>query len=165
MSKFTVGANICLFMAGVGAWTTFNAYSSGDPFQVFHLVSFTYMVILPIYTYRLARQLEDFSHIFNSTMKDEETTMSRKQPNPGPPQKPGKRPTPPKNPPLAPATHDAREWKPTHRHNKGGKYRILHVGTLESDLTPVVIYQALDGTIWVRPSAEFNDGRFTKIED
>jgi hypothetical protein len=50
-------------------------------------------------------------------------------------------------------------------HNKTkGKYKVLHHGKLEGNLTPVVIYQYLDnGAIYVRPAEEFYDGRFTKI--
>lgn len=46
-------------------------------------------------------------------------------------------------------------------HAKGGYYRVLHVGTLEEDLTPVVIYQTLSMAqlqdIWVRPVQHFLD--------
>lgn len=61
---------------------------------------------------------------------------------------------------------DEREWKPTHRHKKtGGLYRIIAKGRLEIDLTPVVIYQALaTHEYWVRPTAEFDDGRFDKLD-
>lgn len=54
-------------------------------------------------------------------------------------------------------------WEPTHRHRKGGEYRILKRGKMEADLSPVVIYEAQDGTVWVRPEAEFDDGRFTLL--
>lgn len=43
----------------------------------------------------------------------------------------------------------------------GGLYTIVSHGLLEADLTPVTIYKSLfDGKIWVRPTAEFEDGRF-----
>ena len=52
-----------------------------------------------------------------------------------------------------------------YRHRKGGLYRIIARGRLESDLTPVVIYQALAGSeYWVRPTAEFEDGRFEALD-
>jgi hypothetical protein len=54
-------------------------------------------------------------------------------------------------------------WQPTHRHRKGGLYRVVARGRIEADLSPVVIYEARDGTTWVRPEAEFDDGRFTAI--
>ena len=58
-----------------------------------------------------------------------------------------------------------KDYQPTHRHVKtGGLYRELHRGFLEKDLTPVVIYQSSDGRVWVRPEAEFDDGRFEKFE-
>ena len=55
-------------------------------------------------------------------------------------------------------------WVPTHRHKKtGGLYRRLFVGKLEWNLEPAVAYQAKDGTIWIRPQAEFEDGRFEEL--
>lgn len=56
-------------------------------------------------------------------------------------------------------------WAPTHRHRKGGLYRELARGTNESDRSPVVIYDDDSGTIWVRPVIEFDDGRFTPLND
>ena len=57
---------------------------------------------------------------------------------------------------------------PRWRHKKRGTtYRVLHEGTMSSakvsvvDDEPMVVYQAeSDGRIWVRPTAEFYDGRF-----
>ncbi|WP_300019703.1 DUF1653 domain-containing protein [uncultured Roseobacter sp.] len=54
-------------------------------------------------------------------------------------------------------------WTPTHRHRKGGLYRVLSEGILEADRSAVVIYDDADGTVWVRASSEFWDGRFTAI--
>ncbi len=54
-------------------------------------------------------------------------------------------------------------WTPTHRHRKGGEYRVLGHGLLETDRSDVVIYDDADGTIWVRPVAEFYDGRFEAL--
>ena len=46
----------------------------------------------------------------------------------------------------------------------GGIYRKLGEGRIEADLTPCTIYQNVySGEIWVRPTAEFNDGRFRKL--
>lgn len=56
-----------------------------------------------------------------------------------------------------------REWAPTHRHRKGGLYRVLCRGILEADRSDVVIYDDADGQVWVRPVDEFEDGRFVKI--
>ena len=54
-------------------------------------------------------------------------------------------------------------FRPTHRHAKGGLYRVLGEGIWETDRTIAVIYQDADGTVWMRPKAEFDDGRFSKI--
>ena len=51
-------------------------------------------------------------------------------------------------------------WAPTHRHKKGGHYRLLGYGTNEADRTSVAIYDDITGAVWVRSAAEFNDGRF-----
>lgn len=55
------------------------------------------------------------------------------------------------------------DWQPTHRHKKGGLYRVLGDAIWEPDRTPAVIYDDAEGTVWVRPKAEFDDGRFTKL--
>ncbi len=54
-------------------------------------------------------------------------------------------------------------WRATHRHRKGGLYRVLSEGLLETDGTDVVIYDDVQGQVWVRPATEFWDGRFTAI--
>ncbi|MEO3416951.1 DUF1653 domain-containing protein [Roseovarius sp. CAU 1744] len=54
-------------------------------------------------------------------------------------------------------------WVPTHRHRKGGFYRVVGHGTLESDRSPVVIYDDAEGQVWVRPTREFEDGRFEPV--
>lgn len=43
------------------------------------------------------------------------------------------------------------------RHAKGGLYEVIAVGKMESDQSPVVIYQREGGTgdVWVRPLANF----------
>lgn len=54
-------------------------------------------------------------------------------------------------------------WKATHRHKKGGLYRLVTTGTLEADRSPVAIYDDAEGNTWVRALAEFQDGRFTAL--
>jgi hypothetical protein len=50
---------------------------------------------------------------------------------------------------------------PTHRHVKlGGLYEKLHEGLLEGTMQPVTIYRDESGQVWVRPTADFEDGRF-----
>lgn len=45
-----------------------------------------------------------------------------------------------------------------YRHYKGGVYEFLHEATLESDLTPMVVYRAVkNGTVWIRPQAVFHE--------
>ncbi len=61
-------------------------------------------------------------------------------------------------------TPRATEWTATHRHRKGNLYRVLMHGVLETNRQPVIIYDDADGTIWVRPTAEFEDGRFILID-
>ncbi len=50
------------------------------------------------------------------------------------------------------------------RHKRsGGVYRVMAYATRESDLVPVIVYEPeppQGGPVWVRPSAEFFDGRF-----
>ena len=54
-------------------------------------------------------------------------------------------------------------WSPTHRHRKGGLYRLVAHGLLEADRSDVVIYDDAEGATWVRPAEEFYDGRFTLL--
>ena len=55
------------------------------------------------------------------------------------------------------------DWQPTHRHRKGGLYRVVGKATLEADRSDAVIYDDADGVTWVRSAAEFYDGRFTPL--
>ena len=54
-------------------------------------------------------------------------------------------------------------WEPTHRHRKGGLYRVLAQGVLETDRSSAIIYDDADGTIWIRAKSEFQDGRFERL--
>ena len=42
-----------------------------------------------------------------------------------------------------------------YRHYKGGIYELVGEATLSSDLTPMIVYRAEDGVLWVRPKAVF----------
>jgi len=42
-----------------------------------------------------------------------------------------------------------------YRHYKGGLYELVCEATLEADLTPMIIYRAQDGSVWVRPKSVF----------
>lgn len=57
------------------------------------------------------------------------------------------------------------DWRPTHRHYKGGLYRVIARGRMVYDLRNVVIYETKHGSIWVRPADEFDDPeRFVVLE-
>jgi hypothetical protein len=51
---------------------------------------------------------------------------------------------------------------PTHKHVKGGLYRKIGEGRIEATLEPVVVYESMEGEIWVRPTANFNE-RFAPL--
>ncbi|GAB3409655.1 DUF1653 domain-containing protein [Massilia agilis] len=42
-----------------------------------------------------------------------------------------------------------------YRHYKGGLYEVLHEALLESDHTPMIVYRAANGTVWIRPKHVF----------
>lgn len=42
-----------------------------------------------------------------------------------------------------------------YRHYKGGVYELVCEATLESDHTPMVVYRAANGTVWIRPKDVF----------
>lgn len=69
---------------------------------------------------------------------------------------------------TARATLSAATFIPTHRHKKrGSQYQVMAHGRLQVDadldMEKVTIYRAEDGSWWVRPDYEFNDGRFEPI--
>ncbi len=41
------------------------------------------------------------------------------------------------------------------RHYKGGIYELVCVATLESDLSPMIVYKAANGSLWIRPETVF----------
>jgi hypothetical protein len=41
------------------------------------------------------------------------------------------------------------------RHYKGGLYELVCEATLESDHTPMIVYRAANGTVWIRPRSVF----------
>jgi hypothetical protein len=50
------------------------------------------------------------------------------------------------------------------RHRKGGEYEVLCIALLEIDLSPHVVYKSLaTGVAYIRPLAEFSDGRFVSL--
>ncbi|MBY0556034.1 MAG: DUF1653 domain-containing protein [Burkholderiaceae bacterium] len=42
-----------------------------------------------------------------------------------------------------------------YRHYKGGLYELVCEATQESDLSPVIVYRAANGTVWTRPKQVF----------
>lgn len=59
------------------------------------------------------------------------------------------------------------------RHYKGGLYELVCEATLESDLTPMIVYKSANGSFWARPRDVFfemvevdgvNVQRFTAID-
>lgn len=61
--------------------------------------------------------------------------------------------------------HNPYVWHPTHRHFKGGYYRLIMLGNLEADMSRVAIYDNEKGQVFVRPLNEFKDGRFTALDE
>lgn len=63
-------------------------------------------------------------------------------------------------------------WQPTHRHYKGGLYRVLEVDATHSEtLETLVVYESEKGAIWCRPKEMFYGAlghgtkRFTPLPD
>ncbi|MBX8803370.1 restriction alleviation protein, Lar family [Ochrobactrum sp. MR28] len=73
-----------------------------------------------------------------------------------------------------------RNWQPTHQHVKRGtEYHLIGIGKMQTerwiepgiypkpgiaDMREVVIYRSVDdGSLWVRPREEFDDGRFITL--
>ncbi len=43
------------------------------------------------------------------------------------------------------------------KHYKGGVYEFVSEAILESDLTPMIVYRAADGSVWIRPKTVFHE--------
>lgn len=49
------------------------------------------------------------------------------------------------------------------QHRKGGMYEVVTNARIEATLEAAVVYRDMDvGMTWIRPLAEFIDGRFTE---
>ena len=42
-----------------------------------------------------------------------------------------------------------------YRHYKGGLYELVCEATLESDNSPMIVYRAANGSVWIRPKDVF----------
>ena len=49
------------------------------------------------------------------------------------------------------------DFQPTHRHYKGGLYRKLFEARHSETEERLTVYQAADGSHWVRPTAMFDE--------
>lgn len=57
---------------------------------------------------------------------------------------------------LVPFAADGQHCAPEHYvHYKGGRYELVCRATLEADHTPMLVYKAGNGTLWIRPEAVF----------
>ena len=54
-----------------------------------------------------------------------------------------------------------------YRHRRGGTYRLVLLATIEATGEPAVAYlsESDPRRLWVRPLAEFGDGRFERIDE
>ena len=47
----------------------------------------------------------------------------------------------------------------------GGFYRVIGLAKIEATLEDVYVYEAVsNNTLWVRPKAEMEDGRFVRVK-
>lgn len=59
-----------------------------------------------------------------------------------------------------------RDWRPTHRHYKGGEYRVICEAKHTERQGMLIIYEDEFGNIWARPSLLFNyPGRFVPVDE
>jgi hypothetical protein len=62
------------------------------------------------------------------------------------------------------AAREQEQWKPTHQHRKGGKYRVIDENVMcEKEWSRQVLYEDHRGQKITRPYDEFYDGRFTPL--
>lgn len=60
------------------------------------------------------------------------------------------------------------KFTPTHRHRKGGLYRLTGAATFAGEYQPregdvLMVYEGPDGRLWARIRSEFYDGRFETL--
>lgn len=48
-------------------------------------------------------------------------------------------------------------WTPTHRHYKGGLYRLVGIGKHSETEEDLAIYESQDERLWARPLAMWNE--------
>ena len=60
-------------------------------------------------------------------------------------------PTAPRTDATDPVTNPPQRY----RHYKGGIYELVCEATLESDLTPMIVYKSSNGSAWIRPKDVF----------
>jgi hypothetical protein len=53
---------------------------------------------------------------------------------------------------------------PTHRHRKGGLYRLIGYAHHTEEVAVVAVYADSDGVLWARPAEMFDDGRFQPVD-
>ncbi len=47
----------------------------------------------------------------------------------------------------------------------GGFYRVIGLAKIEATLEDVYVYEAVsNNTLWIRPKAEMEDGRFVRVK-
>ncbi len=49
------------------------------------------------------------------------------------------------------------EWVPTHRHYKGGRYRVVGIARHSETEEELVVYETPDRRLWVRPRTMFEE--------
>lgn len=64
-------------------------------------------------------------------------------------------------PPLKPLPKSPKNGEVFRHKRTGNLYAVLCVGRVEKTLEPAVVYVGKSLEVWIRPHAEFVDGRFT----
>ena len=52
---------------------------------------------------------------------------------------------------------DETSWEPTHRHYKGGLYRVVGIARHSETEEELVVYETPDRRLWARPKAMFEE--------